>query len=119
MCANYFWRVDIYIILPDTGLFSTPHPFEMGNYESSQEETGSESEDTGSPSQAIPDDIQAQNIVIRWRDQGEIPTPRKEIWLCPSPGSWCYPKLDGANFDHHLSGSKHQSYGFSSSLVWV
>ena len=51
----------------------------MGSDESSQEETGSESEDTGSPSQAIPDDIQAQNIVIRWRDQGEIPTPRKEI----------------------------------------
>lgn len=87
MCANYFWRVGIYIILPDTGLFSPPS-FEMGSDESSQDEAGSESEDTGSPSQAIQDDIQAQNIVIRWQDQGEIPTPRKEIWLCPSPGSW-------------------------------
>ena len=69
-------------------LIQPPTSFEMGSDESSQDETGSESEDTGSPSQAIQDDIQAQNIVIRWQDQGEIPTPRKEIWLCPSPGSW-------------------------------
>lgn len=66
MCANYFWYEGIYIILTDTGLFHPPPSFEMGSDESNQDETGSESEDTGSPGQAIQSNVQAQSTGVRW-----------------------------------------------------
>lgn len=49
-------------------------PFEMGRSdESSQDETGSESEDTGWPSQAIQGNVQAQSIGMRlWDGPGKV-----------------------------------------------
>ena len=60
-CANYFWHVGIYIILPEMG-FPTPSFEIRRSDESRQYETGSESEDTGSPREGILDNVQTRNI---------------------------------------------------------
>ena len=120
MCANYFWRVDMYIILPDTGLFSAPTPhFWNGKWwvKSGRNRFWVRRHGfTKSSNSRWYSGTKYCNQVAR---SGWNTNTQKRNMIVPITWKLVLPQAGWTNFDHHLSGSKHQSHGFSSSLVWV
>lgn len=74
--------------------FSSPTPFEIRrNDESRQDETGSESEDTGSPREAIQDNVQARSTGAETAWERWNIDPQKRNLSCQSHGSCFYSEV--------------------------